>query len=141
MLQGPQGPDNQQQWMVGLGLPLPLFNRNQGGIEQAAIGLEAGGAEYQRVVNQARNELDVAFHRLTQARFLIEMYHQGVLDRSLTLLHLARKAYEENELTILDLVDAVRTANETKDDYVDALYGYQRAVLNLESAAGQSITY
>jgi len=67
MLQGPHGPDNQQQWMVGLGVPLPLFNRNQGGIEQAAVGLEAGEAEYRRVLNQARNELDVAYFRLTQA--------------------------------------------------------------------------
>jgi len=57
----------------------------------------------------------------------------------LTLLDLAKKAHETNEVNILELVDASRTANETKEDYVDALYGYQRAVLNLENAAGQSI--
>lgn len=50
-----------------------------------------------------------------------------------------RKAYEANKLNILEWVDASRTANETKEDCEDALYGYQRAVLNLESTAGQSI--
>lgn len=140
MLQGPQGPDNQQQWMVGLGVPLPLFNRNQGGIAQASIGVEAGEAEYRRVLNQALNEVEVAHHRLTQARRLIETYHAEVLERALTLLDLAKQAYATNELNILELVDASRAASETKDEYVDALYGYQRARLNLESAAGQSLT-
>jgi len=33
----------------------------------------------------------------------------------------ARKAYEANKMNILKLVDASRTANETKDDYVDTV--------------------
>ena len=36
-IQGPQGPDNPQQWALNFGLPLPLFNRNQGGIRQAEV--------------------------------------------------------------------------------------------------------
>jgi cobalt-zinc-cadmium efflux system outer membrane protein len=139
MLQGPHGPDNQQQWMVGLGVPLPLFNRNQGGIAQASVGVEAGEAEYRRTLNQARNELDVAYHRLTQARRLVETYNRGVMDRALTLLDLAKRSYEDSDLNILELVDASRAASETKEDYIDALYGYHRAVLNLESAAGWSV--
>ncbi|MDP2382807.1 MAG: TolC family protein [Nitrospirota bacterium] len=139
MLQGPTGPDNQQQWAAGLSVPLPLFNRNQGGIAQATIGVESGEAEYRRALNQALNELDLAYHRLIQTRRLIETYNAGVLDRSLTLLDRTKKAYETNEVNILELVDAFRTTSETKDDYLDALYGHQRAVLNLESAAGQSL--
>lgn len=139
MLQGPHGPDNQQQWAAGLSVPLPLFNRNQGGIAQAAIGLEAGETEYRRVLNQARNELDVAYHRLTHTKRLVETYNGGVLDRALILLDRTTQAYEANDLNILELVDAFRTVSETKDDYLDALYSYQRALLSLESAAGQSL--
>ena len=62
-----------------------------------------------------------------------------MLDRSLILLDRTKKAYETNEVNILELVDAFRTTSETKDDYLDALYGHQRAVLNLEIAAGQSL--
>jgi hypothetical protein len=39
----------------------------------------------------------------------------------------------------LELVDAVRAAHETKEDYLDGLFSYQRAVLRLENAAGQII--
>lgn len=55
------------------------------------------------------------------------------------LLDLVKKAYEENELNILESVNASSAASETNEDYIAALYGYHRAVLNLESAAGQSI--
>lgn len=34
-LQGPQGPDNPQQAALNLTLPLPIFNRNQGGSHKA----------------------------------------------------------------------------------------------------------
>jgi cobalt-zinc-cadmium efflux system outer membrane protein len=38
MVQGPHGPDNQQQWALNLSVPLPVFNRNQGGIVEAEVG-------------------------------------------------------------------------------------------------------
>jgi outer membrane protein TolC len=44
-------------------------------------------------------------------------------------------------LSILELADASRTVSDAKDNYVDALYGYQQAMLNLESAAGQSVKH
>ncbi|MGH7168379.1 MAG: TolC family protein, partial [Nitrospiraceae bacterium] len=36
-VQGPRGPDNQQMTILNFGVPLPLFNRNQGGIMQAEV--------------------------------------------------------------------------------------------------------
>lgn len=38
MLQGPQGPDNQQQWSAGVSVPLPIFDRKQGGYSSSRNG-------------------------------------------------------------------------------------------------------
>ena len=59
-VQGPRGPDNQQMGILNLGVPLPLFNRNQGGIVQAEAGLQSAQAELDRTVNQVENQVDVA---------------------------------------------------------------------------------
>ena len=47
-VQGPRGPDNQQMGILNLGVPLPLFNRNQGGIVQAEVGLQSAQADLYR---------------------------------------------------------------------------------------------
>ncbi|MGD9849729.1 MAG: TolC family protein [Nitrospirales bacterium] len=137
MLQGPQGPDNQQQYNVGLSVPLPIFDRNQGGILQAETAIQVADAEYRRALNQAFNELDRSYHRFLENRRLVQVYQKGVLERALTLLEIAQHDREKGQLGILELVDAVRAAHETKEDYLDTLFSYHRAVIRLENAAGQ----
>ncbi len=139
MLQGPQGPDNQQQWTAGVSVPLPVFDRNQGGILQAETDFQVAAADYRQTEMTVRSELERAYDRFLEARRMVEAYQTGVLDRALTLLTIAQKEREKGELGILELVDAARAAQETKEDYLDALFSYQRAVLRLEHAAGQAI--
>ena len=51
-VQGAQGPDNPGQVALNAGIPLPLFNRNQGGIRQAEVSLQAAGADLDKTVNR-----------------------------------------------------------------------------------------
>jgi len=139
MLQGPQGPDNQQQWNVGVSVPLPIFDRNQGGILQAETAFQVAEVDYRQAEMTARNELERAYHRFLESRRLVEVYQTGILDRALTLLTMAQQEREKGQLGILELVDAARAAHETKEDYLDALFSYQRAIFRLENAAGQVI--
>lgn len=96
-------------------------------------------ADYRQAENRVLNELDRAYHRFLESRQLVEVYHKGVLDRALTLLEMAQQDRQQGQLGILELVDAARAAQETKEDYIDALFSYQRAVFRLEIAAGRSI--
>jgi hypothetical protein len=52
---------------------------------------------------------------------------------------MAQHEREKRQLKFLEFVDAARAAHETKEDYLDALFSYQRAVFRLENAAGQVI--
>lgn len=139
MLQGPQGPDNQQQYNVGLSVPLPVFDRNQGGILQAENAIRVADIEYQSALNQAFNQLDRSYHRFLESRQLVQLYHKGVLERALMLLEMAQQDREKGQLGILELVDAARAAHETKEDYLDTLFAYHRAVIRLENAAGRAV--
>ncbi|HQU29820.1 MAG TPA: hypothetical protein PKZ24_11665 [Nitrospirales bacterium] len=47
---------------------------------------------------------------------------------------------QKGQLGILELVDAVRAAHETKEDYLDALFPYRCAVIRWEKAAGQVLS-
>ncbi len=138
-VQGAQGPDNPQQWALNLGLPLPLFNRNQGGIRQAEVAVQSAEADLNKTVNQVENEVEVAYRNLIQSRRLVEAYVGGVLDDARSTFTIVERAYERGGATILDLLDAARTSRTIQQNYIEALYTYQHNLFQLESAVGQEI--
>jgi cobalt-zinc-cadmium efflux system outer membrane protein len=138
-IQGPQGPDNPQQWALNLGLPLPLFNRNQGGIRQAEVSLQTAEADLNKTVNLVENEVEVAYRNLLQSRRLVEAYVGGVLEDARSTFTIVERAYERGGATILDLLDAARTSRMIQQNYIEALFNYQHHLFLLESAVGQEI--
>ena len=138
-VQGPQGPDNPQQWALNLGVPLPLFNRNQGGIRQAEVAVQAAEADLNKTLNVVENQLEVAYRNLMQSRRLVEAYVGGVLDDARATFTIVERAYERGGATIIDLLDAARTSRTIQQNYIEALFNYQRNVIQLESAVGQEI--
>ena len=138
-LQGPRGPDNQQMAILNFGVPLPFFNRNQGGIVQAEVAVQAAQADLDKNVNQAENEVDVAYHNLLQSRRLVEAYLAGVLDDARSTFTIVERAYERGGATILDLLDAARTSRTIQQNFIEALFSYQHNLFQLESAVGQEV--
>lgn len=138
-IQGSQGPDNPGQIALNAGIPLPLFNRNQGGIRQAELSLQTAEADLDKTVNRAENEVEVAYRNLLQSRRLVEAYFGEVLKDSLSTLGIVERAYERGGATILDLLDAARTARTIQQNYIEALFSYQHHLFQLESAVGQEI--
>ena len=139
MVQGAQGPDNQQQWTMNFGVPLPIFDRNQGGILVANAEVRAAQADLQKTLNDLNVQVDMAFRRMVQSRRLVEAYRGGVLEDVQSLFNTAEKAYGEKKGTIYDFLDAARSTNDIQENYLEALFSYQRDVLLLESAIGQDI--
>jgi len=139
-VQGPRGPDNQQMGILNLGVPLPLFNRNQGGVVQAEVAAQSAQADLDKTVNQVENQVDVAYQNLLQSRRLVEAYLAGVLDDARSTFTIVERAYERGGATILDLLDAARTSRTIQQNYIEALFAYQHNLFQLESAVGQEIS-
>lgn len=139
-IQGSHGPDNPNQMAFSLGMPLPLFNRNQGGIMQAEAAMRAAGADLDKTLNQVENQVDVAYRNLIESRRLVEAFRGGVLDDARSTIAIVERAYERGGVTLLDLLDAARTSRMIQQSYIEALFNYQRTVIQLESAVGRDIT-
>ncbi len=138
-VQGARGPDNSNQMSFTLGMPLPLFNRNQGGIMQAEAAVQSAEADLGKTINLVENQVDVAYRNLIQSRRLIEAYLGGVLDDARSTFAIVERAYERGGATLLDLLDAARTSRTIQQNFIEALFNYQRNVIQLESAVGQEI--
>jgi cobalt-zinc-cadmium efflux system outer membrane protein len=139
MAQGPHGPDNQQQWVLNFSVPLPVFNRNQGGIVEAEVAVMAVEADIEKTEVQIQNEIGVAYRRFLHGRRLFEAL-SGALTRAAALFDDAQQAFAKGEIGILDLENTRRSYADTKDNYIDAIFGHEQNWLQLEWAAGHDIT-
>ena len=138
-IQGSRGPDNSNQMAFSLGMPLPLFNRNQGGIVQAEAAVQSAEADLDKTLNLVENQVDIAYRNLIQSRGLVEAYLGGVLDDARSTFAIVERAYERGGATLVDLLDAARTSRTIQQNFIEALFLYQRNLIQLESAVGQEI--
>jgi len=137
-VQGPHGPDNQQQWAFGLSVPLPVFNRNQGGIMEAEVASKAAETEVDKALVQIQNEVSVAYRKVLHAKKLVEVTN-GAIDRATMVFQSAQEGYAKNEIGILDLENSRRSYGDTEISHLDALFGYYENLLLLERSTGREI--
>ena len=125
LVQGPMGPDNQQQWTFNVGIPLPIFDQNQGGIMVANADLLAAQADLQKTLNDLYVEVDTAYRRLVQSRRLVEVYRVGILEEAESLFRSTQEAYLKEKVSFLDMLEAGRTHSDLQEDYLEVLFSYQ----------------
>jgi len=140
MVQGPHGPDNQQQWVLNFSVPLPVFNRNQGGIVEAEVGVLAAEADIEKTAIQIENEVGVAYRRFLLGRKLVDGM-SGALTRASTVFGGSQQAFTKGEIGILDLENTRRAYADTRENHLEAIFGNQQNLLRLEWAAGRDVTF
>jgi len=140
LMQGPQGPNTPHGYGFGLSVPLPLFNRNQGGILQAEADLKTAQTDLDKTRLLVEIDVENAYRDFTQTEMLVQAYRGGAVNDAKEVKDIAAKAYQRGGTTILDLLDAFRTFNTTMQGYIDALYAYQRSLLEIDAAVGREVT-
>lgn len=103
-------------------LPLPLWNRNQGGIQQAHAEAAAANRAADKLSMDLQARLAVAFQRYESARNQVNQYSRpgGILENAQKSLELIRVGYEADEFSVLDLLNAQRTYFQTNLAYLDS---------------------
>lgn len=134
--------DGFQGVVLGASLPVPLWDRNRGGIAEAEA-LRAGAeARYALALRNAEADVLRAAERVRSLRARAALLDEGQLADSDGLLTTARVAYAEGEMSLLELLDAAeafRTARQTRTELLAesllAVYELQRATAGLDAAA------
>lgn len=104
-------------------LPLPLINRNQGGIQRAYAESVAAERAVDRLTLDLQARLASAFQRYQSARNQVDRYSRtgGILQNAERTLELIRAGYRAEEFDVLDLLTAQRTYFQTNLAYLDSL--------------------
>ena len=128
------GPDNTIGF--GFGLPLRIFDRNQGEIARTRADALRVDAVRDAVVIRALSEVDTALAAVDSERGKVEVLRDTYLPKAKQARETVEFAYRRGGVSLLDYLDAQRTYRETALQYLHALGNYQTAIYLLEAAVG-----
>jgi cobalt-zinc-cadmium efflux system outer membrane protein len=125
-----------QAYMVGVAIPLPLFDRNRGGILEANRRLDKAGDERRAAEARLLAELAQAYQRLAAIDKEIEVLGSTLLPGAQSAYEAATKGYRLGKFGFLDVLDAQRTLFQTRSQQLHALADYQRGTAEIERLVG-----
>jgi len=129
-----QVPSDVSTYTIGIGIALPVFNRNQGERVKALIQKKKAQNDQKFLTNQVISDVDKALTAFEIQKKRVDLYRTGVLTKVDDILSLTEFSLKAGESSTLDLLDAIRTRRETLAAYYQTLFDYQSALLDLELA-------
>jgi len=118
---------------VQVGMPLPVFNRNQGNITSAEANAIAARREVERLSLRIQHRLATAFREYEQSRAQVEQFQEHVLPLTKRTLELSETAFQDGRLPFLQWLTAQRNYTQTRLQYAEALASLWQSVVTLES--------
>jgi cobalt-zinc-cadmium efflux system outer membrane protein len=120
-----------------IGIPIPVFDRNQGNVRAAEAEWIAANNEVERIELDLRDQLAMAYRRYANARQQVERYRDRIVPRAKESLELVTGGYEEGQVEYLTLLVAQQTYIQVNLSYLDSLRELRTSAAMLE---GQLLT-
>lgn len=130
------GADVRQTFGGGLGLPLPLWNRNAGGIAAAQARTRVVELERTALQQVVTTEVANTVTELQRLRTSLQLFDETILPQSRENLVLLRQAFAAGEVGIVPLVTEQRTFIAISNEYLETRFAYRTALVALESILG-----
>jgi len=125
------------QAIVGVSIPLPFFDRNQGATYEAARRADKASDEYQATRVRLATELQRASSQLTVATHAAQTLKATVLPAAQQAHDAATRGFEAGKFGFLDVIDAQRSLLQARARYLAALSTSNEAAAAIDRLLGR----
>ena len=124
------------QALLGLSIPIPVFDRNQGHVQEAVSREYKAQDELAALKNQLEVNLSSQLQRLGAAKQAAESIRTDILPSAQSAFDAANKGFSAGKFNFLEVLDAQRTLVQTKSQYISALSEAHQSVAEIERILG-----
>lgn len=125
------------QAVIGLSIPLPLFDRNQGAILEASRRAEKADDDWRAARLRLLAELQDASNRLTVASTSLQTLHSTVLPSAQQAYEAASKGFDAGKFGFLEVIDAQRALLQVRSRYLNTLAAAYQAAAAIDRITGR----
>jgi len=104
---------------LGIGIPLPFFDRNRGNAEAESARLQATQTQQLLARREIRNEVRRAHAAYASSRRQSQLLSDELLQGTGELLRIAQTSYDEGEMSLVELLDAADAYREARLTTID----------------------
>ena len=124
------------QAIVGISVPLPFFDRNQGSIHEAGKRAEKAEEDYRVAQMRLASELSQATTRLDVSRASAQTLRTTVLPAALRAFDAATQGFEAGKFSLLDVLDAQRSLLQARVRHLGAVANAYQAATTIDRLLG-----
>lgn len=127
---------NDYGYLVGVSVPIPVFNQNRGGILEANRRLDKVADEQRAAEAAVLTALAATYERVAALVNEVDTLRTRILPGAQSAYDAANQGYLLGKFGFIDVLDAQRTLFESRRQYLRALADYQAGVTELERLVG-----
>lgn len=128
------------QTVLGLSIPFPLFDRNQGNLLEALRRTDKARDELSAAELRLNGDVAQAHERLGAALQELKLLQNEILPGASSAFDAATKGFDAGKFSFLDVLDAQRTLFQAKSQYLRALSDAHRAAADIDRVLGETLT-
>jgi cobalt-zinc-cadmium efflux system outer membrane protein len=127
-------------FIVGLSIPLPLSDRNQGARQEARYRLVQTQKQKQVTELALNTALTQSYQNLRNSENEVISLRDQILPEAVNAYQVINEGYLQGRFDFLDVLDAQRTLFEARGQYLRALSDFHRFIAEIERLIGQDIS-
>ena len=135
----PYGLKSQYSWALGVTVPLPIYNRNQGGIQRAKLNVSQSETQLADLGRQVRVDVEKAVQEYEITRRLVVDLRDEVIPEASQVRDAAFRMWTGGETSLIVYLLAQLDYNDVIKRYVDTAIRHRQSMLALNTAVGRRI--
>lgn len=121
---------------AGIAIPLKFSNFNKGAVRAARFREQQAETQYQQALLQVQTEVVQAYRSYQSLMQQVGHYENGMLQAAREVIDGKVYSYNRGEVSLLEVLDAQRTFDDVQAQYIETLFNYSTALVELEKSAG-----
>jgi len=139
-INGVEGKETAYTVGVKLSMPIPVFDRNQAGVQEARARRSSSESRLTAAARNVEREVETAYVSYQNAMSVLSLYKAKIIPQLEENLSLTQEAYRLGEVGILAVIQEQKKFFEVNDGYLSALHDRQTALVKLESAVATELS-
>jgi cobalt-zinc-cadmium efflux system outer membrane protein len=123
----------------GIGIEVPLWNLSRSATARDRETLLQTEHQREALALELQAQLMVHHNQLLLQQQTLDLFGEGLLEEAELSMQIAETSYRAGEISLVEYLDARRTYQSIQIEYQQALFDWNRAMIELDRAAGGGI--
>lgn len=127
-------------FVIGISIPIPAFNQNQGIISEAELKLEKLKLEKNVVEYNLKLEIIENYTTIINSYNEIINLKENIIPEAEKIFNSINEGYILGKFNYLDVLDAQKTVFQVKARYIKSISEYKKPIIEMEKIIGKKIS-